>query len=382
MRRLLWIGDATCDSGFARCTHKTLEGLRKRFDVAVLGLNYYGDPHNFPYLIYPAFRPGGEYFGLHRVSEIVGKFKPGVVVLQNDPWNIPNYMRRLEAAGYDGYTVGALAVDGLNCRGRLLNKLSRVIFWTEFARREAVKGGLTRPSGVVGLGVDLVIYRPGDREEARRRLGLGPVPLNAFIVGNVNRNQPRKRLDLTIAYFAAWVHKYEIADAYLYLHICPTGEDAFDINQLAEYYGLTGRIILVDPDVLNGVSEYHLAVTYQSFDALLSTAQGEGWGLTAMEAMAAQIACVLPDNSAFGEWARNAALLVPCTGICVTPNRINSVGAVPSEAGVIDALNALYRDRKLRDDYAARGRALVQQDCFRWENIAERFADEVEKVYV
>src|SRR5580765_6972456 len=105
MRRLLWIGDAACASGFARCTHYTLDALRQSWDIVVLGLNYMGDPHDYPYKIYPCFS-GGDLFGIGRIPELVQKYRPEVVVIQNDPWNIPQYMKPLVNVP----TVAALAV--------------------------------------------------------------------------------------------------------------------------------------------------------------------------------------------------------------------------------------------------------------------------------
>jgi hypothetical protein len=37
------------------------------------------------------------------------------------------------------FLVGAIAVDGKNCRGADLNGLDHVIFWTKFAEDEARK---------------------------------------------------------------------------------------------------------------------------------------------------------------------------------------------------------------------------------------------------
>jgi len=46
MKKLLWIGDAACDSGFSNVTHSVLSFLHNSWDVSVLGVNYRGDPHN------------------------------------------------------------------------------------------------------------------------------------------------------------------------------------------------------------------------------------------------------------------------------------------------------------------------------------------------
>jgi D-inositol-3-phosphate glycosyltransferase len=376
-RRLLWVGDAACESGFGRATHYTLDVLRRFWDVHVIGINYRGEPHSYPYNIHPAFI-GGDLFGIGRIRELCGTLKPDVVVLQNDPWNIPGYTEQLKSQHF----VGSIAVDGLNCKGDLLNGLSLAIFWTEFAREEAIRGGLKQPSAVIPLGVDLEIYNPGDRVEARRTLGIneqtvGPNFDKAFIVGNVNRNQPRKRLDLTIRYFARWVKQYRADDAYLFLHVAPTGDDGYDCEQLAVYYGINKRLILAEPEVFKAPPEERLANTYRCFDVQVSTSQGEGWGLTTMEGMACGIPQIVPTWSALGEWCGDAALQVPCSNVITTPGRINSIGGLVDEEPFIRALQSTYVDPSLLERLTHRGLSLVQQPQYRWESIGLKFAEEI-----
>lgn len=377
MKRLMWVGDAACDSGFARCTHYTLEALRKRWDITVLGLNYLGDPHKYPYRIFPAW-PGGDLFGVKRIAALVASEKPDIIVLQNDPWNIPAYMKAIE--DFNVPVVGTIAVDGKNCRGRSLNKLERALFWTAFGEREAIEGGLSRPSAVVPLGVDLDIYKPGDRRKARQQIGLPEHVLDAFIVGNVNRNQPRKRLDLTLAYFAEWIKREKIDDAYLFLHVAPTGDQGYDCNQLADYYGLAGRVILAEPEVFQGTSEAGVAATYRCFDVQMTTTQGEGWGLTTLEGMACGIPQIVPDWAALGEWA-DAAIKIECTSTITTPQNINSVGGIADREAMIQTLDYLYREPYRRESASAAGIELASRPMFRWDAIGEKFADEVDIAY-
>ena len=51
MAKILWYGDACSNTGFARVTHSVLDHLSKEHEVVVLGINYTGDPHEYPYKI-------------------------------------------------------------------------------------------------------------------------------------------------------------------------------------------------------------------------------------------------------------------------------------------------------------------------------------------
>jgi D-inositol-3-phosphate glycosyltransferase len=252
--------------------------------------------------------------------------------------------------------VGVVAVDGKNCRGAMLNDLSLAVFWTQFGLDQARLGGYTGPAAVVPLGVDLDVYQPRDRREARRRLQLPDALLGAFIVGNVNRNQPRK-----------------IQDAYLWLHVCPTGDtDGVDCNQLAAYH--RAPLICVEPPAWYGVEDDVLVDTYNAFDVCLNPSQGEGFGLTTFEAMACGVPQILSDWAALSELCRDAAWMVPCTSFAATNLQINSIGGVMDRALAINALDALYNSPRERDRLSKAASALVREPRFRWENVGKAFA--------
>ena len=389
-KKLLWVGDAAVPSGFAKSTHGILQSLDYRvsssnpFDVTVLGMNYRGDPHDYPYPIWAA-APGGDAFGIGRFSWMVNIVKPDVIVIQQDPWNFPAYFAQLRKIPEHSEipVIGVVAVDSKNCLGTALNDLQGAIFWTEFGLNEAKKGGFTQPGSVIPLGVDRSVYRSDTRVRAREKflpeyLGNKGDQIacdEAYIVGCVGRNQPRKRLDLTIAYFAEWIGMLGIRDTWLYIHSAPTGETGFDLAQLAGYYGVLDRLIMVTPEMFYGLSEEDMANTYNCFDVYWSTSQGEGMGLPALEAMACGIPCILPGSSAFLDWAKGAARLTHCNEIAVTPGGPNSVGAVVDRESSIHALNALYESNSLRQEMSQMSSRRAAESLFNWDVIGQEFRE-------
>ena len=148
MRRCLFIGDAVAATGFARCTHGVCDVLKETWDVHVLGLNYDGDPSDWPYPIYPAaraFRPE-DAFGCKRAPDLVKRLAPDLVVILQDPWNIPRYVDLIREKDMDVPIVGWIAVDGKNCRGKDLNGLARRSSGPASARsRRSSVGARSRP---------------------------------------------------------------------------------------------------------------------------------------------------------------------------------------------------------------------------------------------
>jgi D-inositol-3-phosphate glycosyltransferase len=380
MRRLIWNGDAVAATGFAKVTHHILDVLRHTWEVHVVGINFHGDlsmadRERYPYPIYPADL-GGDSWGIGRLEEKIPEIKPDLVVIQNDPWNVVEYAKVLRP--FNVPVAAYMPVDGQNVKNaRQLTGLDMAIFYTEFGLNEARACGYQGPGEVVPLGVDLTTYYPQDRADVRKALGFGKknLPDDIFVVGNVNRNQPRKRIDLTIAYFAEWVSSHDIKNAYLHLHMAPTGDRGWNLAQLCRYYGIEDRLIITseDMDIGIGVDESTLSRIYGAFDVQMTTTQGEGWGLTTMEGMACGIPQIVPDWSALGDWTGAAVIKVPCTEIAVTPAEINVIGGVPDRQAMISALDHLYRHPEAREELSSRGLALVEQGCYRWEAVGEEF---------
>lgn len=373
MKKLLWVGDAACPSGFARATHAILDVFRPEFQITVLGMNYRGDPHEYPYPIYAA-APGGDAMGVGRLIWMCDRVQPDVIIVQNDGWNIPFYVQQLRR--FKEYkslpVIAAVAVDGKNFQGDWLKDVAHAIFWTQFALTEAREGGYDGPATVIPLGVDMGTFTPMVKSDVRRRQGLGSI-IESFIVGNVNRNQPRKRWDLTLRYFAQWVRTEKIDDAYLFLHCAPTGDTGADVKNLARYYGVLHLLALREPPVFYGLPEATMAETYNCFDVQISTTQGEGFGLTTFEGMACGVPQIVPAWSALGELCQDVALLVPCTSTHIGPPYVNVIGGVADEQQFITALDQVYREPDTRQALREAGLARVAESRFRWENVGREF---------
>ena len=72
MAKILWYGDAVSNTGFARVTHSILNHLKEHHEIVVYGINYTGDPHQYPFKIYPAAGHNAQdRFGIGRIQQIV-----------------------------------------------------------------------------------------------------------------------------------------------------------------------------------------------------------------------------------------------------------------------------------------------------------------------
>lgn len=393
--KILFVGDACVSTGFARCTHAACDALHDAgHEVHVLGMQHYGDPHPYKYKVWPCYQPwdgGRDLYGVSRLPLLVERLVPDVVVVLQDPWNVGGYLESL--AGYierraehgvevrRPKMVGWLAVDAKNQKGAPLNALDHVITWTRFGAEELKAGGYNGEPDIVQLGVDPAVFRPVDRAEARKEVLPASWPEDAFVVGVVGRNQPRKRLDLTLDYFAEWVRTCRAENARLLLHVAPTGEAGCDIPALVKYHGLTGRVATSNPHAGRGLDDSRISLIYGAMDVYVTTTQGEGWGLPTLEAMACGVPTIVPLWSALGDWPGNAAALVPCSSTALnSPMNDNpyTVGGIADRAAFVQELDGMYRSEIHRETYRRRGLELAKG--LTWESSGRALVRVLERV--
>ncbi len=396
-KKLLWCGDAVRQTGFSRATHNILDRIQDEWDISVLAINYGGDPHKYNYPIYPAVS-GNDVFGFDRYPKLVKTIHPDLVFILNDAWNIARFLKIREEHEVTAIPhMGFPPVDALNMRrdfAEWLNELHTCFFCTEFGLEQARKAGFTGRSVVIPYGVDLGSFKAVNKGKALKSLrdrglliryteknnktgvetALPPYDENSFIVGNVNRNQPRKRMDLTIQFFSEWLRTYDIQDAFLYFHCSPV-EVWCDLVQMAQYWDVLDRMIMpCFKSRIEWFTEEDLNLVYNIFDVQVTTTVGEGWGLPHMEGMACEVPQIVPEFAALGEWPRGGVKYVPIAMYgCAAPGVINTISGLPDKNEFVRALHELYIDKKQRIKLGKTGAAIARRDAYNWDNIAEQF---------
>jgi len=198
----------------------------------------------------------------------------------------------------------------------------------------------------------------------------------------VGRNQIRKRLDLSIEYFAKWIKSQDIKDAYLYLHIGPTGDVGADIRSLVFYHGVQTRVILAEPRLGTGIDEQAMACMYSSLNLYFSTSQGEGWGLPALEAMACGTPCLVPKWSGLESWASPAAAMIECDGTALMApmnGLAYTLGGIPSREETLRWLTNLYDNRSNLEMLSESGLQLAR--TLPWSLTGETFVKMLEEKF-
>ena len=310
MAKILYAGDVGVQTGFGRVAEYLIPALAKEHEVHALSVNWHGDPSPMQQhcRMYPAMAHGSDPFGSHRIAELVQIIQPDLVFVVNDIWvaiNLFNPIAELkEKMGFK--FIVYTPIDSYGLFPELLAPIGqwdKLITYTDFAKKEIEKIGYTGSIGVVGHGTDFTNFFPIDKQECRRELG---VPEDVFIVFNGNRNQPRKRIDLTIKGFVKFAKDKPDARLWLNMGQKDMGWDLLPLLKRVardEGYDAAGKLILTSPhfSTHNCLPIEQLNKVYNAVDVGVNTCLGEGWGLVNSEHAATGVAQIVPDHTSLKE---------------------------------------------------------------------------------
>lgn len=390
---VLVVGDGVVPTGFARVLHSLIGRLRDRWEFHHLALNYEGGPHTLDWEVYPAGSEG-DFFGANRIRALTEEIRPRLLFLLNDPWVLGRYLHALQdlpedlraglrIVAYSPVDAGPLDLSLIEP----LHRLDALVLYTEYGRGQieetfapfrAARPDLPFPLvRVIPHGVDTELFHPWTGEDgtpgrlrAREELFPGPGHFrDDFIVLNANRNQPRKRIDLTIQGFAQFARD-KPPGVRLYLHM-GVEDCGWNVITLARRHGIEDRLILTAVETyLPAVADHVLNWIYNACDVGINTSVGEGWGLVNLEHAATGAAQVVPRHSACEElWTGSAVLLEPA--FTLTTERILTEARIVTPDEVARGLEALYQDPALRARLADAARRVATRPEYQWSEVAE-----------
>ena len=191
----------------------------------------------------------------------------------------------------------------MKCKG--LDHFDAVFTMTEFGKSVI---GLPGKTHVIPHGVSSESFFRVPRSECRetcRRLGFNIRP-GDFVIFNGNRNEYRKRVDLTIEVFKKLRARFPEGRLKLLLHSASGSLAGFDPD-----------IIVTDPRTKRHphFTTKMLNTIYGACDVGINTSIGEGWGLVAHEMAALGVPQVVPHFASYPELygGRRGHATVPVT---------------------------------------------------------------------
>ena len=347
--KLTYYGDSpTASTGFGTVARNILLPLHNsgEYDIKVLGINYWGDPHQFPFPIWPmAVGLGADMrdpFGRQKAQNLLmsKSMEYDILFMLQDTFImnsfLPQFVPKLRNSGRRFRSVYYFPIDGIP-KPTWMSSVDVVdvpVTYTNFGFKECVKilPTLKDKLRIISHGVNTTEFFPIEQDKVLEfRERFFKHKSKSFIMLNVNRNQQRK--DIPRSLMVLKEIRKKIDDCILYLH-CAIVDQGWNMEQVSYAFGFDlkdGDVIM--PSSFNpavGFPIQTLNFIYNASDLVISTTVGEGWGLSATEAMATNRCCVFPDNTSLNEiFADGRGKLVKCGD---TPSHFN---VIPNDNEII-----------------------------------------------
>jgi len=276
----------------------------------------------------------------------------------------------------------------------LLNKYYDAViaftpYWENIARKLGIKNDI--PIYCFPHGFDEKLYYPVDKQISRIFYGFDE---DAFMVLNLNRNQPRKRWDITMIAWIEFVEKHYILNkdgdnndpntsrpikliigtqVNGYWDLMDILENECKFRDIPIEYAKNTIQTISMPQQL---SDREINILYNSCDVGLNSADGEGYGLCGFECAALGKAQVSANVGGMKEFLdeTNSILIEPVTSIYLD-NKSKGIGGKAEITAPKDYANAFWKyfndpDLVLEHGKCARENILTN---YRWEALVSYF---------
>ena len=387
-KKILWSGDIVAKTGFARVTENLIERLKDRYEIVVIGNNWWGDPTPLQqtFKMYPSSnRFATEPFGVQRIREVVEREKPDIVFVNNDMWIVNGIYKQIKDKHEkkEFKFMAYMPMDSYGWTGCItehINAWDEIICYTEFGAMDWQMWGCQKPVSVIPHGITDGQFFPMDKAECRKRLGLDQ---ESFIVFNGNRNQARKRIDITIDAFSRFAVGRPDTKLYLHMGMKDQGWDVMPLfGKAMRRQGLdpNGRIIMTTKNAQPpNVEVPMLNCIYNACDVGVNTCKGEGHGLVNHEHAACRVAQIVPDHTSCKEIFEGTGELIDCPFVDVDVN-LNRDMPMPSAEHLAKILAGYYDDRKKLAAVADACYERATDEKYQWSVIAHQFDELFQEV--
>jgi glycosyltransferase involved in cell wall biosynthesis len=336
--KILFYGDVPelCTTGFSKVSSNILKRLQAtgKYDITVLGINFYGEPHTLPYTIYPAgVNPQQDVYGRQRLLDLLRNNNSNFDVLftLQDTFimaTVGEHIKKLR----DGH-IEEKMVDGQMKKVFTKGKGFKWIYYypidatpkkewieksvkfadiavpyTKYAEKESRKH-VDREYNIIYHGFDkneFYVMSEEEKEKFRDEFFKANNLRNSFLICNVNRNQERKGLLQTLIAFKLF--NRIVPNSVLYTHCDVVGDRGGNLTEVATQLGIKENWLYPNPDAYTKGYSFPTSFIngiYNISDVNLSTSYGEGFGLSMVEVMGTKTLNVFPNNTAITEILEN-----------------------------------------------------------------------------
>jgi len=268
-------------------------------------------------------------------------------------------------------------------------------YWADFIKTQ-IKPALGGDISILPHGFETATYFPIPKNICRIYYNIPP---DAFVIINLNRCQPRKRLDHMCVAFAEVCRRHQdliekrgttaTTPRPLRLLVGTALQGCWDIPEILSWEFKKRRMA---PELINeyivavarpqSLTDREVNILYNAADIGIQAVDGEGMGLTAMEQMGVGIPQVANHVGGFKEFMtpQNAILVEPSSTYYIDNSR-DSIGGLAEMCDPIalaDGIWKLFLNPALVRKLGTKARADIVQH-FKWDVIGDRLHNVIKK---
>ena len=322
---------------------------------------------------------GATGFAVGELSAVILQEKPNVVFIYNDLSVVCAYIEAIRKVienrffkiwAYIDTTYQSQPQPMIDVLNR---DVERIFCFTKTWKDSIKSQGITRPVDVLPHGVDPAMFRQIPKELARQSLGL---PKDVFLFTSINKNIPRKRLDLLIISFVKLMVRFPTKLIFCLIVADKGDRGGYPLFEIfAREIKLHGasvdmfgnRLLITSKDTC--YKDEDINMLYNCGDAGLSCADGEGFGLCSFEQMSVGIPQVVPEINGYTEYCtvNNSIMVKPAVRYYI-PQGHNSVTGEAQMVNPEDMSKAMERYVFDEDQRKLHGRLAKETvGAYTWE---------------
>lgn len=394
MKKCLFYGEnPVIATGFSQVSRHILPVLLQQYEVDAILTNFFEDMEvsGIPEHLHPFCESPNDKMQIAAIERHIREDVYDLLFLIADinvVWPLLSAIQARASTDARIICYPAIDCDNLPQEYYQIVEHMEVIAFSQYAQKE-IKKYTGEDVPFIYHGVDTEIFRPASQEEKQRwRKQYFHIEDDTFLVSIFARNQWRKDIGRSIMAFKLFHEQYPHSKLYIHASQSDLGGNIVLQAKLLGMDLTDGSIAFVpDPFSMSGVPADVLRQLYCCSDVVISSSQGEGFGLTTIEAMACGIPFIGPDHTTFRELLGKTydyttrhftgverGYLVECGGTelwAIWYGLSDLIRPTISVGGMRTALTQVYTCPQAARQRAKRAREWTLQ--YSWERIQEQW---------
>lgn len=257
-------------------------------------------------------------YGLYNVGDVLEKVNPDIFFIFNDLYPCEWLSVHARASKWKGKIFSYIPIDTEINKGSMKNHgiIDKIVGTTFHGAKCMTDTGYKKKIDVIYHPVKETFYKMSEEniKEERKKL-LGERHMNKFIVINANKNQFRKRQDLTVEGFSIFAKDKPDVALFLKCEICDDNQTGrYNIKKLLEESYKKYNLDVNNKIIVNSenITYEQINILYNICDLSLNTTSGEGFGYIPVEFAKLEKPFLVSNNTSYPELFKGYPGLIPC----------------------------------------------------------------------